>query len=316
MEFCILSEPMSDTIEKTKPQNISLFTRFKFSVVRRGLWLVAKCTSLNGLYFFTRCFGICEWILNYKRRARFHQHMKVVLGKEYDRRQMKKACRSFFVRSRCDKVFYLIFDLLKREEIIRRIHFPAKEQFDASFERGKGVYIALSHFGAHHVAALLMCFMGYELAGVRDRSEGPLRRYIQQRLDSRFSEIKSVKIFFADDFPRDIYRWFQNNGLLGSALDTDRRGDPHLKRLEVGVFGEKREYLTGTMQIALRCQAAIHQGFVICQPNFHYQLTASLPLINSDSAEDTPQVLQKIMQTYAGNIEQNLRKYPDHISRI
>lgn len=307
---------MTADIEITTNEPLPLLFRIKFAAVRGLLWLVAKCLSLKGLYLVGQVFGTCEWLLDYKRRRRFHQTMEHVFGGEYGAKETRAACRKYFMRIRCDKLYYLIFDLLPKEKIRRRIHFPQKHLLDESLTRGQGLYIALSHLGSQHVAAILMCFLGYKVAGVRDRHESPLRRYIQQKFDARFSEVRAAKIFFADAFPRDIYRWFQGNGLLGSALDAERLRNSRLKKMPVRVFGETREYLTGTVQIALRCGAGIYQGFAISKPNYHYDLIV-LPLHNDEGGSgDSPEVLGHIMQTYAKNIEVQTRLFPDHVSKI
>ena len=307
---------MSAETEFATTEPLPVLFRVKFAAIRGLLWLVAKCLSLKGLFLVGQIFGTCEWLLDYKRRRRFHQTMEHVFDGKYGAKETCGACRKYFMRIRCDKLYYLIFDLLPKEKIRRRIHFPQQHLLDESLTRGQGLYIALSHFGAQHVAAVLMCFLGYEVAGVRDRQESPLRRYIQQKFAARFSEVRAAKIFFADAFPRDIYRWFQGNGLLGSALDAERVRNSRLKKMPVRVFGETKEYLTGTVQIALRCGAAIYQGFVVSKPNYHYELIV-LPL-HSDAghSQDSPEVLGQIMQTYARNIEAQTRLFPDHVSKI
>ena len=128
--------------------------------------------------------------------------------------------------------------------------------------------------------------------------------------------MRAARIFYADDLPRDIYRWFQSGGLLGSALDTERAKNSNLKRVAVEIFGEKKEFLTGTIQIALRCKAAIHQGFIVSKPNFHYDLLGSPVLIDPDKGQDTEAVVQELMQAYARNIEAHLREFPELVSRI
>lgn len=307
---------MPDEVPQAESTSVPLLPRLKFACVRMLLWLVVKCTSLSGLYLLGQAFGTCEWLINYKRRRRFHERMRRLFGQDYRPQAMRRACRRYFTRTRCDRLFYLVFDLLPRDKIIRRIHFPQRHVIDASLARGKGVYVALSHCGAHHVAGLLMCFLGYEVAGVRDRQEGALRRYIQEQFNRKFSEVRAAKVFFADEFPREIYRWLQCNRIVGSALDVDRVREPHLKRLPVVLFGETREYLTGTLQIALRCKAAAHQGFIVSRARYHYEMIASEPLIDPEVGEDTPELLQQVMQQYAANIERHLRAFPDHISRI
>jgi len=295
---------------------IPRLTRFKFGLVRRTLWLISKMVGLNGLYLGGKLFAQAEWLVGYKRRRRFHRQMKKLFGEKYNPKDMGRACRSQFIRTRCDKLFYLIFDLIPREKIVKRIHFPNRPILEDAFEKGRGVYVALAHCGAQHVAGLLMCFLGYKTAGVRDRHEGVLRRYIQERYAERFQEIRAAKIFYSDAFPRDLYRWFQGNGLLGSALDVERTRESHLKRFPVTFFGETQHFLVGTIQIALRCQAPVHQGFVISQPYFHYHLELLPALIDPDHSRDDPDTLQTIMQQYAKNIETHLCQYPDHLSRI
>ncbi len=301
----------SDSID-----SIPVWIRFKFGCIRAILWVVIRVIGLRGLYFFGRCFALCEWAINYKRRRRFHAQMGEIFNRHYDSDLMRLACRRYFIRTRCDKFFYLLFDLLSREQICERIHFSNRPILDTALARGKGVYVALSHNGSQHVAGLLMCFLGYRTAGVRDRNEGALRQYVQRRYAQRFEELRAARMFFADSFPRDLFRWFQENGILGSSLDVDRERESHLKRMAVEFFGETRLFLTGTMQIALRCGASIHQGFVVSLPNFHYRLELSPPLVDPDASHDEGETLSRLMQIYAGNIETHLRQNPDHLSRL
>ena len=305
-----------DSQTQYTPHALPVIARLKFTVGRFFLWLVIKCTTLNGLYRLGQVFGICEWALNRRRRKRYHRRMKQIFGEEYQPAIMKTQCRRYFMRTRCDKLYYLAFDLIPRDQILQRIHLPQRCLIEASLADGCGVYLAISHLGAQHVAGLLMCFLGYPLAGVRDRNESALRQYIQQRFASRFSEVGATKMFFTDAFPRNIYRWFQGNGLLASALDSDPSSHSQLSRIGVRVFGEDREYLTGTMQIALRCKAAILQAFIVSKPNFHYVMTVTEPLVDPQSGSDSPAVLQEVMQAYASNIEAHALQHPDHMSRI
>lgn len=306
--------PQNQPHESAAP--IPVHARFKLAAQRWVLILIAKCVSINGLYFLGRIFGLCEWMINYKRRRRFHKRMKYIFGSTYDPIKMRGACRGFFVRTRCDKIYYLIIDLLPPEEVLGRVEFATRTNVDQSLARGGGAYLAVSHFGAHHIAANTLAQMGYKMAGVRDRNEGAMRRYIQQRLVQRLGQDHAAIMFFADAFPRDLFRWFHANGILASALDTTRSRDSHLKRATVQLFGESRSFLTGPVQIALRCRAVIHEAFVISKPNFHYEIVVSDPLIDPDSAADTPQIVQQVMQSYAARLETHARRYPDHVSRV
>ena len=201
---------------------------------------------------------------------------------------------------------------------MRRIRFHGQEYLDEGLARGRGVYVMMSHHGSHHVAALLMALLGYKCAGVRDRNEGMLRVYMQEKYARTFPEYAGIRVLYADSFPRDIYRCFQENRVVGTALDVGRVRGLQLKTCPVRVFGQTREFLTGTLQVALRCGATIFQAFVVSRPNFYYRMIVNPPLYvpGEGEAGENPELIGRVMQQYADGIEAHVREHPDHISRV
>ena len=313
----VIAEQMASGTENGST-GLGRFTRLKYMAVRGFLWAWARCFSLKGLYLFGQFFGTLEYLINYKRRRRFRERFSQTFG-EYAGQVTEpvgRICWQHFMRTRCDKLFYLIFDKLPREKIVNRVKFHNRHYLDEGLKRGQGAYICMSHNGSHHVAVLLMALMGYKVAGVRDRSEGTLRRYVQEKYEETFPEFRAIRMFFADTYPRDLYRCFQDQFILGSALDVNRVRGVRLKTAKVTILGQEREFLTGTMQIALRCGAPILQGFVVSRENFYFHLIGTPPLVDPQTAADTPEILQAAMQKYADNIGAHLLKYPDHISKM
>ncbi len=296
---------------------IPLLPRLKFMFVRGFLWAWARCFSLKGLYLFGQAFGTCEWLINYNRRRRFRENLLQVFGHPPEGLppEARRACWQHFTRTRCDKLLYLIFDKLPREKILKRIKFHDRHIIDQALEHNKGVYVCMSHHGSHHVLILLMALMGYKVAGVRDRNEGLLRRYVQQKYEETFPEFRAIRLFFADTYPRDLYRCFGEGRILGSALDVSRSRGAHLRTAKVMLFEQEREFLTGTLQIALRCGAPVIQGFVVSSRNFYFHLIPKGPLVDPATAADEPPVVQSVMQRYADNIAEHVKKYPDHLSK-
>lgn len=299
------------------PAKLGILSRAKFMIVRGFLWAWARCFSLKGLYLFGQFFGTCEWLVNYKRRRRFRERFEQTFGESVKDlpHSVNRICWQHVTRTRCDKLFYLIFDKLPREKILRRIKFHNRQILDEALERHKGAYICMSHNGSHHVCVLLMALMGYRVAGVRDRNEGAMRRYVQEKYEETFPEFRAIRMFFADTYPRDLYRCFRDGFILGSALDVGRDRGTHLRTARVSIFSQAREFLTGPLQIALRCRAPILQGFVVSRKNFYFHLLVKEPLVDPDTARDEPAVVQQAMQHYADNIAAHLMQYPDHISK-
>lgn len=302
--------------EADRRSDVGWFDRLKFECVRTFLWGWARTFSLTGLYKFGIFVGSIEYWVHHGRRARFNKQLQRIFGDELTRAKARKYGLRYFRRTRCDKLFYLIFDKLPKEKILRRIRFHDKHVIDDALDRGKGVYVGLSHHGSQHVAGLLMALQGYRCAGVRDRNEGALRRYVQEKYFQKFPELRDIKVFFADSFPRDLYRCLQEGRILASALDIDRQRDSKLRTETVTIYGQQRQFLTGTLQIAFRVGSPIIQGFVVSRKNFYYRLVVMPPLWMPEEGGDENEVITKAMQRYADNIEAHVRKNPDHISKV
>jgi len=304
--------------ERPPEKRSGWYDRLKFGLVRALLGGWTAAFSLKGLYLLGVWFGTIEYLINFKRRARYRDELRGVFPEGLGRARQRRIVRDYFRRTRCDKLFYLIFDRLPREKIMRRIRFHGRQHLDEGLARGHGVYVMLSHHGSHHVAGLLTALLGYKCAGVRDRNEGALRVYVQDKYARTFPEYAAVRVLYADSFPREIYRCFQENRVVGTALDVGRVRGETLKTCPVRIFGQTREFLTGTLQVALRCRATICQAFVVSRPNFYFRLIVKPALyvpVEGDGGE-TPERVQELMQAYASGIEAHVREHPDHISRV
>jgi lauroyl/myristoyl acyltransferase len=300
-------------------RRLSRQVRAKFAVVRCVLWGWARLFSLKGLYILGQMFGTLEYLVNFKRRARYRHALRRVFREGISRARVRRITLDYFRRTRCDKLLYLVFDRLPREKILRRVRFHGREYVDEALKRGNGVYLMISHNGSHHVFGLLLALLGYPVAGIRDRNEGAARIYMQQKLADSFPEIaENFRVYFADSFPRETYRCFQDNRLVGSALDVSRIRDESQRTCPVRFLGETREFLTGTLRIALRCDATIAQLFLVSRPNFYFRLIVHPPLHipNGEEHADAPRRVAELMQRYADGIEAHVREYPDHLSRI
>lgn len=309
--------PSDRTGPKDEAYTLPILTRLKFSFVRGFYILLAWCFSLSGLYYFSRFWGWCEWAINYKRRRKFKAYIRSLLGDSISERELSKATREHICRVRCDKTFYTILDKLPRQKIINRIHWTGREYLDQSVARGKGTYILFSHHGSHHVGGLLLALQGYKkLAAVRDPDESPLRQFVQDCFAQSFPEFRDeVQIFMAGEFPRELFRHFQNNGILGTGLDVSRQRSETSRTITVQLFGQPQTWLTGTVNIALRCGATIIPGFFLSEPRFHFRYLFYPPLCDPDASQDDPETVQTVMKAYAAGIERHVWKYPEHVSK-
>ncbi len=295
---------------------LSVWERVSFGLAHAATSGLLLVLGLRGLYRFGQAFGILEWSLDYKRRRRFSRALTRVLGRKPTRSERWRHTRLFFMRMRCDKMFYLIFDRIPRERAVSLFSISDQDAFDGALGRGRGVYLAVCHHGSQHVLAMFLALIGQKPAGVRDRKEGGLRRYIQKRFDDKYPEFRRMRVLYSDSYPRDIFRCFEEGYVVGSAMDISRLRSGRQKTEDVTVFGERRPFLSGPLRIAMRSETVVLQAFVISEPGFHYRLEIVETLFDPQTRTDDAQTLSAAMQTYASNLERFVSESPSQLSRI
>jgi lauroyl/myristoyl acyltransferase len=294
---------------------IPFFVRVRIWLVRAFLVLWVRCFSLSGLYFLGRVFGTLEYLIDYRRRGRVKALLKTMFKSDYSPVWASKVTRQYFMRIRCDKMFYTILDRIPRNKIMKRIKFTGKKHLEAVLAQKKGVYVAICHFGSFHVAGLLGALMGYDIIGVRDPKVSHVRRYIQKKYRDTFPEIARMKMFYSGAFPREIYRQLKSGGIVASLADVSRqRGQ--LRTVPVKIFGETRTFLTGPLQIAIRVGAQSIQCFVVSRRKFYYQLIVTPPICEPTGNDNEETLLPQVMQRYADGVEHFAHEYPDHLMNI
>lgn len=310
------SFPSSAQPGPTESERLNWWEYSTFTLAHAGSSALLLLFKLPGLHWFGRVLGTIEWLINYKRRRRFATALRQVLGREATGAERRRWTREYFTRSRCDKLFYLIFDRIPRAKAMSLLSIGNQDLLDRSLTRGRGVYMAMSHHGALHVVSMLMALRGYKTAGVRDRREGAMRQYIQERFDRRYPEFARMRVLYADSYPREIYRCLTDGFVLGSAMDVSRVRQPNQKTEEVAVFGETRPFPSGPLRIAHRCRAPVLQAFVLPENGFRYRLEIVGMLIDPDVSTHEDLAVAEAMRTYATNVERYVRASPSLLTRV
>ncbi len=312
----IASEPAARAARDYSRFELNLWEHVSLTVTHAMVAALLACLSLAGLYRVGRLFGTLEWLVNYKRRRRFARALARVLGRKPTGVERRRETRKFFMRTRCDKLLYLILDCVRRDQAEALLSIENRSLLEDALARGRGVYLAMSHFGAQHVIAMLLATKGYKTVGVRDRNESPLRRYVQKRYEQRYPEFAFTRWLFADAYPRDIFRCLQDGYMVGSALDASRVRTANQRTQEVTIFGETQRFPSGPLHIAIRCGAPILQALIVPERNFRYRFEFTEMLVDPEQVTDEDAAVADAMRAYAANIERHARERPSLIGRI
>lgn len=297
-------------------RRLSAWERASFGLARLVASFLLVILSLRGLYAFGQAMGTLEWAINYKKRRRFAQALDRLLGRRSTFAERRRHGRAYFARLRCDKIFCLILDRLPRERAASLLTIENRPLLDGALQRGRGAYIALSHHGPHHVCAMLMALCGYKVAGVRDRNEGGLRRFLAERHARFFPDITPIRMLFADAFPRDIYRCFQDGYVLGSAMDVSKTRHPNQRVEAVEFLGETRNFVTGPLRVAHRCGATVFQGAISSEAGFRYKLVLESVLIDPENPAPEDAAVSHAARQYAVRAQAQMKELPSQITRV
>jgi len=221
------------------------------------------------------------------------------------------------MQTRCDKLYYLVFDRIPRETALASLTINNQKLLDDALARGNGAYLALCHHGPLHVGAMLVALRGYKVAGVRDRRESALRRYIQGLYDQKYPEFRRMRVLYADSFPREIYRCLQEGFVLGSAMDVSRVRDPRQRSHEVRMFNRPSVILSGPLRIAIRCKTPVLQAFVVPAPHFRYTLDIFGFLLDPQNIEPGQEeaAIDQAAHQYASHVERYVQNTPSLLTR-
>ncbi|GMU36960.1 MAG: lysophospholipid acyltransferase family protein [Phycisphaerae bacterium] len=294
--------------------DLTAWERVSFDCVHAVLSGLVRIIGPAGVFRFGQAFSALEWAINYKRRRRFRQAVREMFPEGIAPADLQRASREWVGYNRCNKLFFLLFDVLPRERLEGLFRLVRKELLDAALARGKGVYIAMSHVGPYQIGGMFLSQIGYRMAAVRDPNESGLTRYVQRRLDRRGGT--RMKVFFSGAFPRMIFRCLEEGYVLGSALDVARVRSAHLRTQDVTVFGRRREFLTGPLHVAVRCRVPILQAFVVPRRDFRYTIEFHGPLHDPQQGGDEDDCVRRAMAQYVANLEAHMRRHPCHITRI
>lgn len=295
---------------------VTTWERVSFSVVQGAAVVVLSLVGLRGLYRFGQAFGLLEWSINHHRRRKFTRALKRVLGRHLSSAERRHWTRDHFVKTRCDKLFYLVLHRIPRERAAALLTIKNEPALQAAFARHRGVYAATFHHGALHVVAMLLSLKGYKVVGVRDRNESGLRRFMQRKLDLKYPELDRARIVFSSAFPREIYRSLQDGWMVGSSMDVSRVRAPHQRTEDVTIFGETRSFISGPLRIALRCGATIFQTVIHLDAGFRYRIEFIGPLVDPDTDHDEDSTITALMRTYAANVEHHVRATPSLMTKL
>lgn len=237
------------------------------------------------------------------RRKVTLSNLHLAFGKEKSLAELKKIGRRSYQIIARSFGEHLYLPKLDKAEISNLVEFNSLEPFHQALNQGKGAVLASAHFGS------------WQLFGVAVAQAGlPVNFLVQEQRNVKVDQLayqyvqdKGVGVLYRKFSARKVLELLKQNEFVAMLPDQDagRNG------IIVKFFGHPVSVHKGPAYFAIRTKTPIITGFIV--QNQTPKLRAYIqdpyyPSLTGDQEKDAEIIMQKI----TSQIEEFVRKYPEH----
>jgi KDO2-lipid IV(A) lauroyltransferase len=216
-----------------------------------------------------------------------------------DRRRIVRSCWRHYGRITADAA---AFHRLGPGEIGARIRYEGLEALHAAHAEGKGVIIALSHFGHWELIAYMQAFLGYPLVGIVNPLANP-------RLEAMLTEIRCGSGNVAipkEGAVRGVLRALARGMGVVVMIDQDARGSG----IFVPFFGRMSSTIPTVGTLHMRTGAAVVAAFSYPEADGGWRIAyerLAFPGLTGDRERD----VMRITAETTALLERRIRERPE-----
>jgi phosphatidylinositol dimannoside acyltransferase len=222
-----------------------------FHAYRIAAWAGRTFPEHTGRLVF-RWFALLAHALMPGARATVAANQSQVLGRPVDDPLVRASTREAFVSY--SRYWYDSFHAreLTDLDISQRYRAEGKEHFDRALEAGRGLIVALPHFGNWDVAARWLQTQGLELTVVVERLK-PERLFRLFRENRQALGMEVISLGSGGGVGRRLSEALAKNNMVALVADRDLTG----KGLPVKMFGRTRKLPTGPALLSISSGAPV-----------------------------------------------------------
>ncbi|MDD5448185.1 MAG: hypothetical protein PHO53_03360 [Actinomycetota bacterium] len=268
----------------------------------RLFWLgniLAKFLPMRLATLIVHCGAWLYYAFFPSKRRVVTENLKVVMGSEADRREVRKAFKSYSEYWRD----FLMLPQMPREEILARLEVMNAEKLEEAVARGEGAIVALPHFGSWEAGAVYLSNLG-TFSSVAEVITPPI-------LFEFFCDLRKnlgINIFPYDENAETrtkLLEALRDGHIIALLCDRDLKGTG----VEVNFFSKKATLPPGAASLALKSGSPIFCACVFNREDGTWLGKFTEP-IYPEHFEPSDEVIANIMQLVAGRIESLIAENP------
>ena len=190
------------------------------------------------------------------------------------------------------------------ERVRETVEVVGLENFNAAYERGKGVLFFTGHFGSWEIFFLLPYAFGYGMNMVVRRVDNPL---VENFVDNLRTHL-GCRTLDKTQSARQMFRVLKKGELLGVMADLnvqEREG------VFVDFFGTPASTTTGIAKLALATNAAVLPAFAVWNEAKQKYVVHLEPALSVEKSADSDADIKSLTQKMTNVVEEYIRRYPE-----
>lgn len=208
------------------------------------------------------------------------------------------------------------FPRLTKEKMARIAKLDGREHINKALKKGKGVLIAVTHFGSWKIIIPAIAFAGYPTHQV---AVNPLNSNNEKEtfINKKIMEIEylcekslPVQFIYIGRFMRKMYRALAKNEVVIVSLDgIERRKDIKINVLQKTIGLDVRP-----IEFAVRSNIPLLPTFAIRENDNHHRIVVYDEL-KTEGYCDSKAAIKGVLAEYASILERHVIENPSHYAR-
>ena len=263
---------------------------------------VFKVLPIRACYFLADIAAFFFYILARKDRKILEENLKIVLGKDADKKVIKKNIRGIFRNFARYLADFFKVSKLTEEYIHKNVRLKGVENLEKGLSRKKGVIAITAHLGDWERGAAIVASLGY-----------PLSAIVLEHKDKRINElfmrrrtIHGIKLIPLGMQIKKCFKILKGNEVLAIAGDKDYTSNGDY----VKFFGKTAFIPMGAAFFSLKTDAALVVTTCTRNEDNTFNLCFDEPIIPEKTGNLRSDV-RGLMEKYLSQLEKHIREYPD-----
>jgi KDO2-lipid IV(A) lauroyltransferase len=232
-------------------------------------------------------------------RRVYLDHIRAALP-GFSEQQVRRVLKTFWHNHQRSFLELFVIPHLAADDVHQWVEFCGIEHLDDALKAGRGVVLAVPHYGNERFLHIALAMRVYPLSVLSARYDDLPKIAADLRLgaSARFHHVGTVG---------SNLRWVFGRLARNEIVQIAPTGEAGTRGIQVELLGHPIEFASGPARVALRAGAALVPAFISRGPDERYLLEVLPPIVCAEAEDDPVGVLTR---KFARLLDERVRRQP------